>query len=120
MQLTLRGAKCHTSLPQVSYLGNIFDGKGVHLDPSKVDSIHLWPPPSNFTAIPGPASYYHRYIKGFADIAAPLHNLTKMSTSFSWTKDYDQAFSLLKSILIQAPILAFLMPLLPSCYKPMF
>ena len=108
--LTLRGTKCHIGLPQVSYLGHIFDGKGMHPDPSKVDSIHQWPPPSNVTALKqflGLASYYRRYIKGFADIAAPLHHLTKKSASFSWTKDCDQAFSLLKSMLIQAPILAF-------------
>ena len=31
---------CHIGLPQVSYLGHIFDGSGMHPDPSKVDSIH--------------------------------------------------------------------------------
>ena len=79
-------------------------------DPSKVDSIHQWPPPSNVTELKqflGLASYYRRYIKGFADIAAPLHNLTKKSISFSWTDDCHKVFSLLKSMLIQAPILAF-------------
>ena len=85
MGLTLRGTKFHIGLPQVSYLGHIFDGKGMHPDPSKVDSIHEWLPPPNVTALKqflGLASYYHRYIKGSVDIAAALQNLTKKSTSF--------------------------------------
>ena len=83
--LTLRGKKCHIGLPQVSYLGHIFDGSGMHPDPSKVDSIHQWPPPSNVTELKqflSLTSYYHRYIKGFADIAAPLHNFTKSQSLF--------------------------------------
>jgi len=102
--------KSHIVLPQVSYLGHIFDGSGMHPDPSKVDSIHQWPTPSNVTELKqfiSLASYYFRYIKGFADIAAPLHNLTKKSISFSLTEDCIRAFSLLKSMLIQAPVLAF-------------
>jgi len=91
-------------------LGDNFNGKGMYPDPSKVDSIHQWPPPSNVTELKqflGLMSYYRRYIKGFADIAAPLHNLTKKSISFSWTESCNKAFSQLKSKLIQAPILAF-------------
>jgi len=82
----------------------------MHPDPSKVDSIHQWPTPSNVTELKqfiGLVSYYCRYIKGFAEIAVPLHNLTKKSISFSWTEDCNRAFSLLKSMLIQAPVLAF-------------
>jgi len=59
--LTLRGTKCHIGLPLVSYLGHIFDDKSMHPDPSKVDSIHQWPPPSNVTELKlflGLVSYY--------------------------------------------------------------
>jgi len=101
--LTLQGAKCRINLPQISYLGHIFDGNGMHPDPGKVDSIHQWPPPSNVTALKqflGLLSYCRKYINGFANIASPLHNLTKKSSSFPWTKDCDTAFSQLKSVLV--------------------
>ena len=103
--LTLRGTKYHIGMHKVCYLGHIFDGKGMHPDPCKIASVQDWPTPTNVTTLKqflGLASYYRRYIEKFADIAAPLHNLTKKDVSFSWTPDCVQAFSALKCKLTQA------------------
>ena len=108
--LTLRGNKCHIGVPEVCYLGHIFDGNGMHPDPSKVSCVQDWPTPTSATTLKqflGLASYYRRYIEKFADIAAPLHNLTKKDVPFSWTPACVKAFSELKHKLTQAPILAF-------------
>ena len=97
--------------PTTGFLfGSHFNGKGMHPDPSKVDSIHQWPPPSNVSELKqflGLTSYYCQYIKGFTDIASPLHNLRKTSIPFSWTESCNKAFSQLNSKLIPAPILVF-------------
>ena len=55
----------------------------------------------------GLASYYQWHIEMFADIAAPLHNLTKKDLHFSWNLVCTQAFLQLKDKLTQAPILTF-------------
>ena len=53
------------------------------------------------------ASYYRRFIKNFADIAAPLHNMAKCGKrEFNWTPSADRAFKELKSYLCSAPILS--------------
>ena len=97
-------------MSKVCYLGHIFDGDGMHPDPSKIRCVQDWPIPTTATMVKqflGLASYYQRYIEKFADIAAPLHNLTKKDVSFSWNSVCTQAFSQLKDKLTQAPILAF-------------
>jgi len=52
------------------------------------------------------ASYYRRFISGFADIARPLHLLTAKGQPFEWRDGQETAFQLLKERLISAPILA--------------
>ncbi|GBG70917.1 hypothetical protein CBR_g8218 [Chara braunii] len=51
------------------------------------------------------ASYYRRFIKGFAAIARPLTNLLRKDQPLIWTSECDQAFSKLKAALISAPVL---------------
>ena len=108
--LTLRGVKCQIGMSKVCYLGHIFDGDGMHPDPSKIKCVQDWPIPTTATMVKqflGLASYYRRYIEKLADIAAPLHNLTKKDVPFSWNPVCTQAFSQLKDKMTQAPILAF-------------
>ena len=108
--LTLRGRKCCIGVPKVCYLGHIFSASGIQPDPSKVHAVQAWPTPVDVTTLRqflGLASYYRRYVQNFADIAAPLHALTQKGVPFHWTTAHDDAFSHLKSVLTQAPILTY-------------
>lgn len=55
----------------------------------------------------GLCSYYRRSVRGFADIARPLYRLTEEQREFRWTRECEDAFSHLKSLLTTAPILVF-------------
>ena len=46
-------------------------------------------------------------MKNFAEVAKPLYRLTSKGVKFTWEKEHEDAFQLLKTILLQAPILAF-------------
>ena len=108
--LTLRGQKCHFGMTKVTYLGHIFSGSGMMPDTQKIKAVQDWPIPTTVTAVRqfiGLASYYRRYIKDFATIAAPLHNLTQKGNDFTWSEECTVAFDLLKQKLTQAPILVF-------------
>ena len=108
--LTLRGHKCHIGMSRVYYLGHIFDHNGMHPDPCKISCVQDWPTPTDATTLKqflGLALYYRWYIGKFADIAAPLHNLTKKDVPFSWSPECNKAFAELKNGLTQAPVFAF-------------
>ena len=55
----------------------------------------------------GLTSYYRKFIKNYANIAAPLHKLTERGKKFSWTKECQTAFENLKGALVSSPILQY-------------
>ena len=54
----------------------------------------------------GLCSYYRRFLKDFATVAAPLHELTKKNAKFVWSDRAQDAFESLKMALTTPPILA--------------
>ena len=51
----------------------------------------------------GFCSYYRRFILRFSEIAKPFHKLTQKDIRFKWTKEYQDAFQILKLKLVNAP-----------------
>ncbi|GJT36946.1 putative reverse transcriptase domain-containing protein [Tanacetum coccineum] len=83
--------------------------RGIHVDPAKIKAIKDWTSPTTPTEIRqflGLADYYRRFIKGFSKIAKSLTELTQKNKKYSWGKDQESAFQLLKQKLYEAPILA--------------
>ncbi|KAL6459687.1 hypothetical protein MHYP_G00314460 [Metynnis hypsauchen] len=108
--LKLNPAKCNLLRQRVSFLGHVVSGASVETDPKKTEAVRDWPTPRNAKMVRsfvGLASYYRRFIRGFADVAAPLHNLTRPNVKFCWSEEAERAFEELKGRLCNAPILAF-------------
>ena len=108
--LTLQPKKCHFLCPEVNYLGHVVSSEGIRTDPTKISQVSCWPIPTNSEELQsflGLASYYRRFIKGFAQISEPLIRLTRKDVAFRWDELCDQAFRSLKDKLCSAPILRF-------------
>lgn len=94
----------------VKYLGFIVHaGRGVHVDPKKVEAIRAWEAPRTVRDVRGFlgfANFYRSFIPRFAALSSPLTRLTKKDTPFQWDQDCQEAFNELKDLFINAPILA--------------
>ncbi|KAJ8412711.1 hypothetical protein AAFF_G00116620 [Aldrovandia affinis] len=55
----------------------------------------------------GLTSYYRRYLQDFTTIARPLHRLTDCAQPYVWDNPCAQAFNILQTTLITAPVLAY-------------
>ncbi len=101
--------KCEFGVTEVDFLGHRIIQEGLKMDENKVKAILDWEPPKSVPALRsflGFASYYHKFIKNFAKIAAPLTNLLKKSAmTYEWEGACDEAFETLKGILVKAPVL---------------
>ena len=76
--LKLKPSKCELFKAELKYLGHIVSKQGIATDPKKVQAIQDWPRPMTVTEVrsfTGFTNYYRKFIKGYAKIARPLHEL---------------------------------------------
>ena len=109
--MRLKPSKCHFLRKEVKYLGHIVSATGIQADPDKLKAVINYPVPKDtkelrtFLRL---SNYYRRYIKGYSEIAEPLHQLTrKTAKGFHWNFQCQQAFDALKCQLVSPPILAY-------------
>nr|GFB30663.1 hypothetical protein [Tanacetum cinerariifolium] len=86
---------------------HVVNRDGIHVDPSKVESVKNWKTPESSTEIRlflGLAGYYWRFIENFFKIAKPLTLLTQKNKTYVWGDKQDEAFCILKEKLCNAPV----------------
>nr|GEX30792.1 putative reverse transcriptase domain-containing protein [Tanacetum cinerariifolium] len=95
-------------LSKEQFFSHVIESEGIHVDPTKIESIKDWAAPKTPTEICqflGLAGYYRRFIESFLKIARPMTKLTQKSMKFDWGEKVEAAFQLLKQKLCSAPIL---------------
>ncbi len=91
-------------------LGHILDRNGAHVDDQKVEKVRDAIPPTTRKELRqflGLASYYRRFIPGFAKIERPLNENTSDKVKFVRSEDIQNAFEELNVKLTSAPVLAY-------------
>nr|GEV10190.1 putative reverse transcriptase domain-containing protein [Tanacetum cinerariifolium] len=90
---------------------HIIDNQELHVDPAKIEAVKNWTSlttPIEICQLLGLFGYYRRFIKDFSNIAKSLTELTQKNKKYTWGKDQETVFQLLKQKLYEAPILALL------------
>ena len=111
--LKLKPSKCSLIKTQVKFLGKIVSDKGISIDPGNTSKVQDWPEPRSVNEVEiflGFMNYHREYIKTYADIAAPLYQLTGSrgkTKEFKWGIEHQVAFDHLKLAMTTAPVLGY-------------
>ena len=108
--------KTHVKAQAINFFGCLYNTNGVHLDPGKVNVIRALPAPTNITELQeflGLVTYLSPFIPGLSTLTAPLQELLKKDTDFSWNCTYDTTFEWIKEAVISDTTLRYFDPSLP-------
>ena len=118
VNLTVKPSKCFLGFSELSFLGHQI-GKGkVCPEEDKIGKIAAAVLPTTkkeLRAFLGLAGYYRKFVPNFAEVSAPLTDMTKKGQpdKLKWSSKCVSSFNELKTALIKKPILA-----LPDCNQP--
>lgn len=110
-RLFAKRRKCEFCTDHVSYLGHIVGKDGISVDPAKIQVVTEWPVPENehdLRSFLGFCGFYRRFVRNYAEIAAPLTDLTRNdvpSVQAAWGPAQQCAFERLKHALTSTPVL---------------
>ena len=110
VDLKLKMEKCSFLKKHIQYLGHIVSGEGIKPVPEKLSAIQQMPRPCTPKEVKqflGLVGYYRKLIPCYADIARPLHALTRKDTAFEWSNICQRSFDLLKAMVSDEPILVY-------------
>lgn len=106
--LKFKDSKCVLGARAITHLGFVVNADGLHLSPTRVDSLLRMAPAKNVDEIRhilGTFIFCRSWLGNSALMSAPLTDLLKKNTPFSWGPDQDRALRLLKEASILAPCL---------------
>ncbi|GKA31290.1 putative reverse transcriptase domain-containing protein, partial [Tanacetum coccineum] len=107
-KLYAKFSKCEFCLKEVQFLRHMVNWDGIHMDPSKVESVKNWKTlesPTEIRSFLGLAGYYRRFIDNFFRIAKPFTLLTQKNKTYVWGDKQEEAFRILKEKLCNASVL---------------
>lgn len=111
--LQLRFDKCKFLYEEITYLGYVVGHDTIRPNPENIKSVANFPIPRNTADVHsfvGLCSYFRKFIFNFAILAKPLYDLLRKDSTFMFGEKEMQIFELLKSKLIEDPILSIYSP----------
>ena len=106
--LFVKPEKCVWNVREVGFLEVIIGEDGVRIEKEKVQRVIEWPVLKNvkdmqkFLEL---ANYYKWFVKNFARVARPLHEMTRKEIKWSWGEKQQRVFEELKERFTIEPVL---------------
>ena len=107
-RLTVKLAKSRFGVATVLYLGHEVGHGCVRPKSANVAAVLDFPVPTTKRELRrflGMAGFYRKFCPNFAEVTAPLTNLTRGTTKYLWDPACQEAFTQLKNLLAQGPVL---------------
>ena len=93
---------------EVGFLGVIIREDRVRIEKEKVQEVIEWSVPRSIKDVQkflGLANYYRQFVKDFAKIAKPLHEMMRKENKWNWEERQQKAFEKLKERFTTEPVL---------------
>jgi len=107
--LYVKPEKCVWKVREIGLLGVIMGPEGFQMEKEKVEGVTNWPTPQYVKDVQkffGLVNYYRRFVKDFAKITKPLHQLVRKDEKWKWEGEQEEAFAKLKRIFTTEAVLA--------------
>ena len=114
--IKLNKEKIELKKTEMPYIGHLLTSNGVKADPTKIDVIQNLTKPTDVQGvrrIMGMVNYLAKFLPKLSDISEPLRRLTRKETQFNWATEHDQAFSEIKKLVAEPPLLKYYDPSKP-------
>ena len=105
--------KCFIKVPEITFFGSIYSKQGVRPDPTRVEEISSLQSPTDIQQLQsflGMVQYVAHHIANLSELTAPLRDLIKKNTEFTWTATHEAAFDKIKSAVAEAATLCYFNP----------
>ena len=106
-------AKIQFKCKEVSFFGHTWTPQGIKPDNKKVSAILGMKPPEdakNLQSFLGLVNYLTRYSGRLSTLSAPLRDLIKKDTAYSWGPEHDRAFADVKREVSSLGVLRYFDP----------
>jgi len=106
--LFVKPEKCMWKVREVEFLEVIIGEDGVRMEKEKMQGVIEWLMPKGTKDIQkflGLANYYRWFVKNFARIAKPLHEMIRKEMKWTWRERQQRAFEELKERFMTEPVL---------------
>lgn len=112
----LKFSKCSFAKNHAKYLGHIIEKNSVKPQKDYLIAVKNFPVPETRTNVRqflGKINYHHKFIPRIAQISEPLHNLLRKNVRFVWSKECQESFEKIKTLLCSEPVLKIFDPNIP-------
>ena len=112
----MKFSKCSFAKDHAKYLGHIIEKNSVRPQKDYLVAVKNFPVPEtrkNIRQFLGKINYHHKFIPHIAQVSDPLHNLLRKNVKFVWSKECQESFEKIKTLLCSEPVLKIFDPDLP-------
>jgi RNase H-like domain found in reverse transcriptase/Reverse transcriptase (RNA-dependent DNA polymerase)/Integrase zinc binding domain len=112
-KVKFNATKFQHGMKEVTFMGQKISDTGVRVDPERIRAIVDMPAPKNVADVRrflGMLNFVHQYIPNMSTVSSPLRQLLRSDVEWAWEHEQEKSFKELKTLLGQAPVLAYFDP----------
>nr|XP_050037752.1 uncharacterized protein K02A2.6-like [Dermacentor andersoni] len=114
--IRVKKEKCEFFKDKLQYLGHVISAHGIEPATDKLEAIAKAPRPTDkqqLHSLLGLINYYGKFVPNLSNAVLPLNRLLRLDVPWAWSDECEAAFSHIKQLLSQPPVLAHYDPSAP-------